>query len=135
MTYPKFRPTRCHDCQGCEWSRAAPPGKGPTGGLWDKVNDCVPQSYGSLKIHASPGLSPLCAAAFSSAALTAKAMTLTKMGWADLRISRGLAGSERENLLACWIDPGRGVDASHLRFMEVELQDQGDALTWAIHQG
>lgn len=77
----------------------------------------------------------MCAAAFSSAALTAKAMTLTKMGWADLRISRGLAGSERENLLACWIDPGRGVDASHLRFMEVELQDQGDALTWAIHQG
>ena len=78
---------------------------------------------------------PLSTAAFPGNAWTAKALTPTKIGWADLRISRGLAGSERENLLACGIDPGRGVDASHLRFMEVKLQDQDDALTWAIHQG
>ncbi len=47
------------------------------------VNDCVPQSYGSLKIHISPGLCPSRAAAFSGTALTAKAMTPTKIGRPD----------------------------------------------------
>ena len=49
-----------------------------------------------------------------------------------LRIVRGLAGTERENLLACWIELWRGAVASHRRFMEVEVEDRGDALLWTI---
>ena len=49
-----------------------------------------------------------------------------------LRIVRGLAGPERENLLACWIELWRGAVASHRRFMEVEAEDRGDALLWTI---
>ncbi len=50
-----------------------------------------------------------------------------------LEVVRGLAGPERENLFACWIEPRRGADTSRRRFMEVEVQDQGDALLWVIH--
>ena len=49
-----------------------------------------------------------------------------------LRIVRSFAGPERENLLACWIELWRGAVASHRRFMEVEVEDRGDALLWKI---
>ncbi len=49
-----------------------------------------------------------------------------------LRIVRGIAGAERENLLACWIELWRGAVASHRRFMEVEAEAEGDALLWTI---
>ena len=49
-----------------------------------------------------------------------------------LRIARGLAGAERDNLLACWIELWRGAVASHRRFMEVEVEDRGDSLLWTI---
>ena len=49
-----------------------------------------------------------------------------------LRIVRGLAGSEREHLLACWIELWRGAVASHRRFMAVDAKIDGDALLWCI---
>ena len=49
-----------------------------------------------------------------------------------LRIVRGLAGSERDHLLACWIELWRGAVASHRRFMAVDAEVGGDALLWSI---
>jgi len=49
-----------------------------------------------------------------------------------LRIARGLAGAERDNLLACWIELWRGAVASHRRFMELEVEDRGDSLLWTV---
>ena len=49
-----------------------------------------------------------------------------------LRIVRGLAGSERDHLLACWIELWRGAVHSHRRFMAVEAETDGDALLWTI---
>ena len=49
-----------------------------------------------------------------------------------LRIVRGIAGSGREQLLACWIELWRGAVASHRRFMEVDVEAEGDALLWTI---
>ena len=49
-----------------------------------------------------------------------------------LRIVRGLAGAERENLLACWIELWRGAIASHRQFMTVDAESDGDALLWTV---
>lgn len=49
-----------------------------------------------------------------------------------LRIVRGLAGPEREALLACWTELWRGAIASHRRFMAVETRADGGALVWTI---
>ena len=49
-----------------------------------------------------------------------------------LRIVRGLAGPERETLLACWIELWQGAVASHRQFMEVEVAPDGDTLLWTI---
>ena len=49
-----------------------------------------------------------------------------------LRIVRGLAGREREILLACWIELWRGAVASHRRFMAVDAEMEGDALVWTV---
>ena len=49
-----------------------------------------------------------------------------------LRIVRGLAGPERDILLACWIELWRGAVASHRRFMAVEAGAEGGALRWTI---
>ncbi len=51
---------------------------------------------------------------------------------AGLRIARGLAGPERETLLACWVELWRGAVASHRRFMEVDVEVEGGALLWTI---
>ena len=49
-----------------------------------------------------------------------------------LRIARGLAGPERDHLLACWIELWRGAVHSHRAFMSVETEVDGDALHWRI---
>ena len=49
-----------------------------------------------------------------------------------LRIVRGLAGPEREHLLACWIELWRGAVASHRQFMAVEAEVEGDTLVWTV---
>ena len=49
-----------------------------------------------------------------------------------LRIVRGIDGSGRGTLLACWIELWRGAVASHRQFMEVEAEPEGDALFWTI---
>ena len=49
-----------------------------------------------------------------------------------LRILRGLAGSERDTLLACWIELWRGAIASHRTFMTLDVRDGGDRLTWTL---
>ena len=59
----------------------------------------------------------------------AGAVSLRQTG---LRIARGIAGAGRDNLLACWIELWRGAVASHRRFMEVEVEDRGDALLWTV---
>ena len=51
-----------------------------------------------------------------------------------LRIVRGLAGPERDHLLACWIELWRGAVHSHREFMVVDadVDGDGDALIWRI---
>ena len=49
-----------------------------------------------------------------------------------LRIVRGLAGPEREHLLACWIELWRGAVASHRQFMAVEAEVESDTLVWTV---
>ena len=49
-----------------------------------------------------------------------------------LRIARGVAGPERDHLLACWIELWRGAVHSHRAFMSVETEVDGDALHWRI---
>lgn len=49
-----------------------------------------------------------------------------------LRIVRGLAGPERDRLLACWIELWRGAVHSHREFMAVDADFDGDALIWRI---
>ena len=49
-----------------------------------------------------------------------------------LRIVRGIDGSGRGTLLACWIELWRGAVASHRQFMEVDAKAEGDALLWTI---
>jgi len=49
-----------------------------------------------------------------------------------LRIVRGLAGRERENLLACWIELWRGAAASHRQVMAVDAAAEGAALLWTV---
>ena len=49
-----------------------------------------------------------------------------------LRIARGLAGPERDHLLACWIELWRGAVHSHREFMNVDADIDGDALIWRI---
>ena len=56
-------------------------------------------------------------------------VTLRQTG---LRIARGLAGAERDNLLACWIELWLGTVASHRRFMTVDAEAEGDALLWTV---
>ena len=50
-----------------------------------------------------------------------------------LRIVRGLAGSERDHLLACWIELWRGAVHSHREFMSVDAEVDGETLRWRIH--
>ena len=57
------------------------------------------------------------------------AVTLRQTG---LRIVRGLAGPERETLLACWSELWRGAVASHRQFMAVDAEVEGDTLVWTI---
>ena len=49
-----------------------------------------------------------------------------------LRIVRGLAGPERDSVLACWIELWRGAVASHREFMTVDAEADGDAVLWNI---
>ncbi len=49
-----------------------------------------------------------------------------------LGVARGLAGPERETLLACWIELWRGAVASHRAFMAVDAELGLDALLWTI---
>lgn len=56
-------------------------------------------------------------------------ITLRQTG---LRIVRGLAAAERENLLACWIELWRGAVASHRRFMTIDAEADGRDLLWTV---
>ena len=56
-------------------------------------------------------------------------VTLRQTG---LRIVRGLAGADRDNLLACWIELWRGAVNSHRQFMTVDAEVEEDALLWTI---
>ena len=49
-----------------------------------------------------------------------------------LRIVRGLSGSERDLVLACWIELWRGAVHSHREFMAVDAARVGDTLLWSI---
>ena len=49
-----------------------------------------------------------------------------------LRIVRGLQGSEREVLLACWIELWRGMVQSHREFMNLKVEDKGNGLIWYL---
>lgn len=55
--------------------------------------------------------------------------TITQKG---LRIVRGMEGDDRANLLACWVELWRGAVNSQREFMDVAVEDAGDALIWRI---
>lgn len=49
-----------------------------------------------------------------------------------LRIVRGLADAEREDVLACWIELWRGVVDAHRTFMDVTVSQTANGLEWRI---
>lgn len=49
-----------------------------------------------------------------------------------LRIVRGLSGEPRETLLSAWIELWRGAVASHLAFIDVDVQRSEGALLWRL---
>ena len=49
-----------------------------------------------------------------------------------LRIVRGMAGADRDNMLSCWVELWRGAVNSHRMFMDVDVVDSGDSLTWRV---
>lgn len=49
-----------------------------------------------------------------------------------LRLLRGLAGDERSDLLACWIELWRGTVHSHRAFLQLTAQPVDDALLWTL---
>ena len=51
-----------------------------------------------------------------------------------LRVARGLAAAEREDLLACWIELWRGVVDAHRTFMDMTVSRDGDGLEWSISE-
>nr|WP_316629089.1 hypothetical protein [uncultured Brevundimonas sp.] len=51
-----------------------------------------------------------------------------------LRVARGLAAAEREDLLACWIELWRGVVDAHRTFMDVTVSQDGEGLEWSISE-
>lgn len=55
--------------------------------------------------------------------------TLRQQG---LRIVRDMAGDARADMLACWIELWRGAIASHRAFMDLAVEDAGDALVWRL---
>ena len=58
-----------------------------------------------------------------------RAATLQQRG---LRIVRGLEGEERADLLACWIELFRGAVHAQREFLNVDVEDRGEALVWTI---
>lgn len=55
--------------------------------------------------------------------------TITQNG---LRIVRGMGGSDRDNMLTCWVELWRGAVHSHRAFIDVEVEDIGDSLVWRL---
>ncbi|MEL6664176.1 MAG: hypothetical protein AAFR33_14365 [Pseudomonadota bacterium] len=49
-----------------------------------------------------------------------------------LRIVRGLDGTDRDDLLACWIEIWRGAIHSQRAFMDVACETAAEQLTWTI---
>lgn len=49
-----------------------------------------------------------------------------------LRIVRGLAGGDRDDVLTCWIELWRGIVHGHRTFMNVTASPTDDGLAWAI---
>ena len=50
------------------------------------------------------------------------------------RIVRGIDGSERDLILACWTQLWRGVVHGHRRFMDVTTEKQGSELIWTVRE-
>jgi len=57
---------------------------------------------------------------------------LVALRQSGLRIVRGLAGSERDDLLRCWIELWRGAVASHRAFMTVDAELDTHSILWTI---
>ncbi|MEE2688454.1 MAG: hypothetical protein VX430_03420 [Pseudomonadota bacterium] len=49
-----------------------------------------------------------------------------------LRFVRGIEGNDRDDLLSCWIEIWRGAVASYREFIDVSVDDTGDALVWIL---
>lgn len=49
-----------------------------------------------------------------------------------LRVVRGLEGDDRDDMLACWIELWQGAVASHRAFMDLTVEQDGDALVWSL---
>ena len=49
-----------------------------------------------------------------------------------LRIVRGMSGDQRDDMLSCWIELWRGAVHSHRAFMDVDVDDSGEQLTWRL---
>ena len=58
-----------------------------------------------------------------------RSATITQSG---LRIVRGLEGDDRTDMLACWNALWVGAIKSHRAFMDLEVEDRGDALFWRL---
>lgn len=67
----------------------------------------------------------------SSVSANGSAVTIKQSG---LRVARGMTSSEREDLLACWIELWRGVVDGHRVFMNVAVAQTDDGLEWTISE-
>ncbi|WP_428521743.1 hypothetical protein [Roseibium sp.] len=52
-----------------------------------------------------------------------------------LRIVRGMKETDRGDMLACWTELWRGAVASHRIFLDLEVEDTGEALVWRLSLG
>ena len=49
-----------------------------------------------------------------------------------LRIVRGMDGGDRDIMLSCWVELWRGAVSSHRSFIDVNVKDEGNSLTWRL---
>ncbi|MEM9104509.1 MAG: hypothetical protein AAGC96_02545 [Pseudomonadota bacterium] len=55
-----------------------------------------------------------------------------KVHHAGLRVVRGLEGERRDAILACWTELWRGALHAQRAFMDIHVEDTGNALLWII---
>ena len=56
----------------------------------------------------------------------------TTLRQTGLRAVRGMTGEDRDMMLTCWTELWRGAIASYRTFIDVDVENDGDSLTWRL---